>query len=343
MTRVLVADLRAQQARWAITPEAEARLRASTPNGWTVRMVSAPTSADGDGGKKPSDEVLTAVRDADAYFGFGMARPLFDSAPKLRWLHSAAAGVGSLMFPEMRDSPVIITNSAGIHAVPIAEQALAGVLALLRGVDVARELQRERKWSREPFLSPESPMREVGGLRALVLGAGGLGSALAARLTALGVECTGSRRRVEHGAPLGFRAVVGPDAWRALLPKTDILALCAPSTAQTQGMIGAAELAALPKNAIVVNVARGALLDEDALVASIRSGHLRGAVLDVFTKEPLPAESALWDLPNVIMTPHVSGVTDRFWEREMALFVNNWLAFDRGTAMRNVVDKKEGY
>ena len=105
----------------------------------------------------------------------------------------------------------------------------------------------------------------------------------------------------------------------------------------------ATELAALPRHAIVVNVARGALLDETALVAAIRSGHVRGAVLDVFAKEPLPADSPLWELPNVILTPHVSGVTDRYWEREMDLFVDNWLAYDGGTAMRNVVDQREGY
>src|SRR5215470_7326910 len=106
MPRVLVADLRAQQPLWAITPGAEERLRAATPHGWTVRMVGAPTSADGDGSKPPSDEALTAVRDAEVYFGFGMSRPLFDAAPRLHWLHSAAAGVGSLLFPEMLASPV---------------------------------------------------------------------------------------------------------------------------------------------------------------------------------------------------------------------------------------------
>ena len=343
MTRVLVADLHAQQARWAITPDAEARLRAATPGGWTVRVLGALTSADGDGSKPPSDEAMAAVRDAEAYFGFGMARPLYDAAPELKWIHTAAAGVGSLMFPAIRASGVIITNSAGVHAIPIAEQALAGILALLRGLDVAGALQRERRWSREPFLSSESPVREVGGLRALILGAGGLGQALGTRLSALGVRCTGSRRRVDRGVPEGFETVVGPDGWRALLPASDILALCAPSTSQTNGMIGAAELAALPPHAIVVNVARGALLDEAALVAALRSGHVRGAVLDVFSKEPLPAESPLWEFSNVILTPHVSGVTDRYWEREMDLFLDNWRAYDGGTAMRNVVDKSEGY
>lgn len=343
MPRVLVVDVRAQQARWAITPAAEARLREVTPAGWTVRSVSDTTISDGDGATPPSAEALEAITGAEVYFGYGIARPLFLAGTKLKWVHSAAAGVGGLLFPEMLASDCIITNSAGIHATPIAEQALAGVLALLRGVDVARELQRKRTWSRDTFLGPDSPVREVGGLRALVLGAGGLGSALGARLSALGVHCTGTRRHVEKGAPPGFEGVVGPDDWRALLPSTDILAICAPATPETRGMVGAPELDALPRGAIVVNVARGALLDEEALIARVRDGKLRGAVLDVFSKEPLPPESALWELPSVIMTPHVSGVTDRFWEREMALFEGNWMAYDQGKRMKNVVDKRAGY
>jgi phosphoglycerate dehydrogenase-like enzyme len=127
------------------------------------------------------------------------------------------------------------------------------------------------------------------------------------------------------------------------LPETDILAICAPATAETKALVGAAELDRLPKNAIVVNVARGVLLDEAALVARVKSGALRGAVLDVFEKEPLPADSPLWDLRSVILTPHVSGVTNRFWDREAELVVGNWTAYDRGERMRNVVDKKAGY
>ena len=338
-----MADLRARQSRWAVTPDAEAHLRATVPAGWTLHVVEGLTSADGDGGKTPSTEVLAAIAGAEVYFGFGLPKPLFAAAKRLKWVHSAAAGVGSMLFPEMLESEIVITNSAGVHAVPIAEQSLAGILALLRGVDIARELQRNRRWSRETFLGPESPVREVGGLRALILGAGGLGSALGARLSALGVRCTGVRRRVERGIPAGFERVVGPDDWRALLPETDIVALCAPSTPETKALVGAAELDRLPRGAIIVNVARGALLDENAMAARIRDGALRGAVLDVFSEEPLPESSPLWDLPSVIMTPHVSGVTDHFWEREMALFVENWQAYDRGKPMRNVVDPKAGY
>jgi phosphoglycerate dehydrogenase-like enzyme len=248
-----------------------------------------------------------------------------------------------MLFPEMLAAPIMITNSAGVHAVPIAEQSLAGILALLRGVDLARELQRLRLWSREAFLGNDSPVREVGGLRALILGSGGLGSALGARLSALGVHCTGVRRRPERGVPEGVERVVGPGDWHALLPESDILAICAPSTLETKQMVGAAELERLPRGAIIVNVARGALLDEVAMARRIQDGALRGAVLDVFSEEPLPESSPLWDLPSVIMTPHVAGVTDHFWEREMTLFLENWRAYDSGRPMKNVVDRKAGY
>jgi phosphoglycerate dehydrogenase-like enzyme len=343
MARLMVADVRAQHGQWAITPEAEARLSASVPAGWTLRMVKAPTVSDGDGGTPPSAESLAAIAEAEAYFGFGISKPLFEAAKKLKWVHSAAAGVGSMLFPEMKASDVILTNSAGIHAIPIAEHAVAGVLALVRGLDIAMELQRSREWKRDAFLSGTSVVREAGGLRALVIGSGGLGQALGARLSALGVRCTGVRRRVALGTPEGFERIVGPGEWKALLPETDILAICAPATAETRAMVGAAELDRLPKNAIVVNVARGALLDEAALVARVKSGALRGAVLDVFDKEPLPPESPLWDLRSVILTPHVSGVTNRFWDREAELVVGNWRAYDKGEAMRNVVDKQAGY
>jgi phosphoglycerate dehydrogenase-like enzyme len=343
MPRLFVADVRAQHGQWAITPEAEARLNAAVPAGWTLHMVKAPTVSDGDGGTPPSGESLEAIAEAEAYFGFGISKPLFAAAKKLKWVHSAAAWVGSMLYPEMLASDVILTNSAGIHAIPIAEHAVAGVLSLVRGLDIAMELQRERAWKRDAFLSGTSVVREIGGLRALIIGAGGLGRALGTRLSALGVHCTGVRRRVEQGVPAGFERIVGPTEWKALLPETDILAICAPATAETKALVGSAELDRLPKNAIVVNVARGVLLDEAALVARVKSGALRGAVLDVFAKEPLPADSPLWDLRSVILTPHVSGVTNRFWDREAELVVGNWTAYDRGERMRNVVDKKAGY
>ncbi|MDQ6828976.1 MAG: D-2-hydroxyacid dehydrogenase [Gemmatimonadota bacterium] len=347
--RVAVLDLRSNAPRWALTPEAESAIRAAAPPGWELRVVGASTVSDGDGGTPPSDEVMSAIADAELYFGFGLSPALFEAAKKLRWVHSAAAGVGGALFPAMKSSDVILTNSAGVHAVPIAEHVVGGVLFLLRGFDIAIEQQRAGVWDREKFVGEGSTVREVSDCRALIIGAGGIGSAIATRLTALGARCIGVRRRPELGAPPGFEAVTGPDAkdrrgWRARLPQTDIVVLAAPSTPSTTTLFDADALDALPRDAIIVNVSRGTLLDEDALADRLSSGKLRGAVLDVFHKEPLDPSSPLWGMPQVLITPHVSAVSHRgFWKREQELFLENWRRYLAAEPMTNVVDKHEGY
>ncbi|MEP6691234.1 MAG: D-2-hydroxyacid dehydrogenase [Gemmatimonadaceae bacterium] len=342
--RVLVVDAWANAPRWRITPDAERAIRDAAPPEWDVRVMQAPTVSDGDGGTPPSGEALAAIADAEVYVGFGISRPLFEAAGRLRWVHSAAAGVGSALFPAMRESDVILTNSAGVHAVPIAEHVLAGVLFLVRALDQMVELQRARHWDRERFAGAPSVVREMSDCRALIIGAGGLGGAIASRFTALGARCIGVRRNPARGPPAGFERVVGPDEWRALLADCDVLVLAAPATEETRALVGAAELDALPRGAIVVNVSRGTLLDEDGLAERVRRGALRGAVLDVFRVEPLPDASPLWALPSVVISPHVSGVSlNGFWRRELALFLENWRRYQRGELMQNVVDKDAGY
>ncbi|HEU4585477.1 MAG TPA: D-2-hydroxyacid dehydrogenase [Gemmatimonadaceae bacterium] len=342
--RRLVVDLSARASAWALTADGAERLRESAPPGWDLLFVGAPTSSDGDGGAAPSDEARAAVSEAEAYFGYGMARTLFMSAPGLRWIHSASAGVGGLLFTEVRDSEVIVTNSAGVHAVPMAEYMLGGILYLLKSFDVAVEHQRSGIWDKSAFTGSGSTMRELRDCRVLIVGAGGIGSALATRLTMLGARCTGVRRHPERGVPAGFERVVGPDEWHDLLPATDVLVIAAPATSETKRMVTGEVLDRLPHAAILVNVARGSLVDEGALVERLRSGRVRGAVLDVFEEEPLPASSPLWGLPSVLLTPHVSAVSPHgFWERELSLFVDNWHRYVDGREMKNVVDKEAGY
>ncbi|HKV52133.1 MAG TPA: hypothetical protein VJO52_13140, partial [Gemmatimonadaceae bacterium] len=158
MPRRLVADLNARAPAWALPPEGVAELRGAVPAGWEAVVIEAPTNSDGDGGAPPSDESRAAIGDAEVYAGFGMSRALFAEAHRLRWIHSATAGVGALLFPELRASDVIITNSAGVHATPIAEHVLAGVLFLLRGLDLAREQQRARAWDRPAFVGRATPV-----------------------------------------------------------------------------------------------------------------------------------------------------------------------------------------
>jgi len=342
--RRLVADLNATAPAWALPEEGIARLREAAPAGWEAVVVGAPTISDGDGGAPPSAEARAAMGDAEAYAGFGLSPALFAQAPRLRWVHSAAAGVGALLFPKLRASDVIVTNSAGVHATPIAEHVLAGVLVLLRGLDIARERQRAGVWDRPAFSGRDTLVREVGDCRVLILGAGGIGSAIAERLRFLGARCVGVRRHPERGVPNGFEAVLGPRNWRAALADTDILIVSAPATTETSGLVTADVLDRLPRHAIVVNIARGSLVDERALAERIASGALRGAVLDVFAREPLEAASPLWGLSSVVMTPHVSAVSPHgYWRRELELLIDNWHRFAAGQPLRNVVDRTLGY
>jgi phosphoglycerate dehydrogenase-like enzyme len=343
-TRLLVVDLAATSKNWALTPEGAKRIADEAPPGWNIHVVQAATSSDGDGPPRPSDEVVEAIRGAEVYFGFGIPRVLLLNAPNLRWVHSAAAGVGSALYPEMLASDVAFTNSAGVHAVPIAEYVVAGVLHFLRGLDYAADQQHRTEWNKTPFVRLDSVLREMDTVRALVVGTGGIGQAVGERLTALGARCTGIRRRPELGPPPGFERVAPLAALDDELPKHDVVVLAAPLTGDTGGLLDGRRLDLLPRTAIVVNVARGALLDEEALVVRLRDGRLRGAVLDVFREEPLATFSPLWQLRQVLLTPHVSPVSPgRFWPRQLDLFLDNWRRYVSGMPLKNVVNKQAGY
>src|SRR5258708_20401963 len=206
----------------------------------------------------------------------------------------------------MRRSAVVLTNSAGVHAIPIAEYVVAGILHFLRGFEVAMAQERERRWDKAFFVSTDAPLREMDSVRALIVGTGGLGGETAKRLFALGATCTGVRRRVELGPPAGFDRVIALGDIEEELPKHDVVVLAAPFTTETAGLLTARRLDLLPMNAIVVNVARGALIDDAALIDRLERGRLRGAVLDVFREEPLAATNQLWQLRRVPLTPHLS-------------------------------------
>lgn len=337
-------DLAATSKNWALTQDGERAIRAAAPPGWRVHIIRSLTSSDGDGPREPSTEAVEAIRDAEVYFGFGIPRPLFLESRQLRWVHSAAAGVGNALYPEMVASPVLLTNSAGVHAIPIAEYVVAGVLHFFRGLDVAARQQAEARWDKHFYVSDESPVREVSGARVLIVGAGGIGGEVAKRLSALGAVCVGVRRRPQLGTPDGFDRVVGPHALDAELPDADVVVLATPLTLESAGAITAERLTRLKKGAILVNVARGALVDEGALADALRRGDLRGAVLDVFRDEPLASESPLWQLRSALLTPHISPVSPgRFWPRALEVFCDNWGRYDRGEPLRNLVDKRAGY
>ena len=342
--RKLVVDLRSRTPAFRIPDAAAAALAGAAPRDWTVHVVEADTDSAGDGSKHPSEESIREIADAEVYIGWGMPPLLWQAAKRLRWMHTASAGVASLLFPEMLAGNVVLTNSAGIYGEPIAEHVLAGVLFLLKSFDVAGELQRRGEWNSKVFGTDAAPVREVSECRVLVVGAGGIGTAVARKFTALGATVTGTRRNPARGTPSGFARVAAAAALDAELPAADVLVLAAPLTPETRTLLTADRLALLPRGAIVANIGRGALIDEVALVQALRSGHLRGAALDVFAREPLASDSPLWHLPQVLHTPHVAGVSPRqFWDRLSELFLDNWTLYRAGKPLRNLVDKQAGY
>ena len=342
--RRLVVDLAATSRNWALTPEGEARLRREAPHGWAIDVVRAPTSSDGDGPQGGSGEAARLIAGAEVYFGFGITANVFGAARGLRWVHSAAAGVGTVLKSGIAETDVLLTNSAGVHGPPIGEFVVAGILHFTRGIDVAVAQQARGEWNKAFFVADDSPMREVDGSRVLIVGTGGLGGEAARRLSCLGATCIGVRRRPELGAPAGFSSVVGMAALDAELARADILVLTAPQTTDTSELMTRARLERLPPHAIIVNVSRGALLDEEALADLLEANRLRGAVLDVFRNEPLATNSRLWQLRSALVVPHVSPVSPgRFWPRALDLFLDNWRRFVSGEPLRNLVDKKAGY
>jgi phosphoglycerate dehydrogenase-like enzyme len=346
--RRLVLNLREHRPLWSIPDRAIAEIRAALPAEWEITVVEEPADGRGDGGGSDGpSEALRAVAGAEVYVGFGVPEPLFRAATegpgaRLRWAHTASAGVGSSLHPALLRSGVVLTNSAGIYAEPIADTVLAMLLHFARGLDFAVRAQARRRWWKEPWEAADAPVRELSGCVLGIVGLGGIGRAVAARSAALGMRVLATRRTATEGPP-GVEVLAGADALERLLPRADFLVVTVPLTEATRGMIGAAEIARLPPGAVVVNVSRGGVVDEGALAAALASGRLRGAGLDVFAREPLPADSPLWSLPNVLVTPHVSGTSHRFWRRQTDLIVDNLGRYLAGDPLRNVVDPDAGY
>jgi len=280
--------------------------------------------------------------EADVVLGWAVQRSNFASASRLRWIQLTAAGVGSQLFPELVDSPVVVTNARGLHAISMAEHGLGMMLALARKLHLARDAQARRHWSQDEQWNQAPPIGQLAGTTLGLVGFGAVGRALAIRARALGMRVLAVRRHPDPD-PGPADAQWGPESLAELLSRSDWVVLAAPLTDRTRGVIGRASLALMPRHAVLVNLGRGALVDEAALIESLAEGRLAGAALDVFQEEPLPEASPLWSMPQVILTPHVSGLGPRFWERTCELFAANlrrWLA---GEPLENVVDKTAGY
>jgi len=351
----VVVDLQDRRSIWGMPPWLEGRLREGLPAGSSVVLLDVPADGSGDGVARTPPEVLAAVADADVYLGYGVPADILRHGRRLRWIHSAAAGVRNSLTPEMLASPVLFTNSAGVHAPPMAESVLAMMLHFARGFDLAARAQAAGRWDSAGFYAGDAPLREFSGSTVGVVGFGGIGREVAWRAAVLGARVLGLRRggpadsevpleaSPGGGAVATARVLTGAAGLRTLLEASDYVVLAAPHTEDTDRLIDARALGHMKPSAVLVNVARGALVDEDALVRALASGRLRGAGLDVFATEPLPAGHPLWSAPGVLLTPHVSGVSRGFWAREADLITENLRRFLAGRPLVNLVDKHAGY
>jgi phosphoglycerate dehydrogenase-like enzyme len=288
--------------------------------------------------QREADGLLPEV---DVVLGWAVKPENFSRAKRLAWIQVTAASVSSLLFPALIESSVLVTNGRGLHAVSMAEHALGVMLAFARKLHLARDAQREGRWAQTDLAGGE-PFRELGGATLGLVGFGTIGRAIAERARSLGVQVLAIRRHPARD-PAPAHEQWGHDRLPELLERSDFLVLAPPLTPETRGMIGAAELRRLKRGAVLINLGRGPLVEEKALIEALEKGTLAGAALDVFDQEPLTASSPLWAMPNVILTPHISGLGPRLWERSMDLFARNLGAFREGRPLENLVDKRAGY
>ncbi|MER7899837.1 D-2-hydroxyacid dehydrogenase [Streptomyces sp. NPDC096046] len=253
-----------------------------------------------------------------------------------RWVHAASAGVDSFLFPALVDDPgVVLTNARGVYDQPTAEYVLGLILSLAKDFPGTWEHQRRREWR-------PRPSDGITGRTVLVWGTGPIGRATARLLTAVGMRVCGAGRTARPDDP-DFGTVHGPAGLHTALAEADYVVLAAPLTQDTRGMVDAPVLAAMKPGARLINVGRGGLVDEEALVDHLAAGRLAGAALDVFAQEPLPAGSPLWDMPGVVISPHTAGETTSEREALVEVFLDNLTRHIEGRPLRNVVDKRRGY
>ena len=280
--------------------------------------------------------------DAEVIFGFSLRPQQFTAARKLRWIHSPAAAVHQFMFPQLVNSDVILTNARDVHGPVVAEHVIALIFALAKQIPQAVRLQQKHIWGQELIWREHRP-RELAGATLGLIGLGSIGRAVAQHAKALGMRVIAVREHPEKESVPNVELVLPSGQLDDLLSQSDYVVLAVPVTPSTQGLLGSEQIARMKSGACLINVGRGPLIDEAALVKALRQHAIGGGALDVFEKEPLPANSPLWDLEHLLITPHTAGMTEKLWERHYTLFSENLRRYQSGEPLLAVVDKKSGY
>jgi D-2-hydroxyacid dehydrogenase (NADP+) len=314
---------------WNPPPEMAARIRERWPR---MRVVHLPNY-----------EGLDAeLPDTDIFVGFSLRPEQFSHARRLRWLHSTAAGVGQLMYPELRKSGIEVTNASGVHTIPMAEHILGMLVAMARRFPDCLRYQEQARWAQQELWDLPVRPRELHGQTLLLIGFGAVGRAVAKVVRPLGMRLWAVTRSGEGDRQLADKIVPAARLQEALTD-ADFVILAAPETPETRRMMGSAEFARMKSSAYFMNVSRGALVDEPALINALERHAIAGAALDVASQEPLPPDSPLWKLENVVITPHMSAVSDQLWTRQTDLLLTNLERWFSGEELINRVDLERGY
>lgn len=308
-----------------LSPEQQAEIQAVAPD---MRVLVTRDLAEIEAAL---DDIEIAVR--------SFPHHLLAEAPNLRWFQQWGAGADWLLrYPQVAELDFVLTNASGVHAVPISEHIMAFLLSFARGFHRAMRAQIGRTWQR----GSREAVFELAGKTMVLIGVGAIGARTALLASALGMRVLGVRRDPTIDAP-GVEVMYGGDQLLDVLPEADFVVLTVPLTDETRGMIGEPELQAMKPSAYIVNIGRGGTIQEQALIEALRQGWIAGAGLDVFEAEPLPEDSPLWAMDNVIVTGHYAGLTPRYDERAMAIFMDNLKRYRAGKPLCNIVDKRLGY
>jgi phosphoglycerate dehydrogenase-like enzyme len=281
-------------------------------------------------------EMLGHAPEAEAAHGAALGDGFLDAAPRLRWVHVRSAGVDRTMAAQLAARGITLTKGSGAFDIPISEHILAMMLAFTRGLPTFLRNQTRHEWDRRLDIV------QLAGKALGIYGMGSIGTELGRKAHALGMTVFGIALH-ERPTPDFAEALWTPDALDDMLPLVDFLAICVPLTDATRGRFGRREFALMRPTAYVFNIGRGGTIVQDDLIEALRTGAIAGAGLDVTSPEPLPTDSPLWDMPNVILTPHVSGHSDGTDQRADEIFIENIRRFAAGEPLRNVVDPHHGY
>jgi phosphoglycerate dehydrogenase-like enzyme len=282
------------------------------------------------------------IVDAEILIAWSIRPEQVSAARKLSWVHSPAAAVNQFMFPEIVNSDIVITNAREVHGPVVAEHVIALIFALAKKIPQSALLQQKHVWGQQILWDEQPRIREVAGATLGMVGLGSIGRAVVKSAKALGMRVIAVREHPEKGSE-GADRVVSPAQIDEVFRQADYIVLAAPVTASTTAVANAKRLALMKPDACLINVGRGPLVDEPALVHALVDKKIGGAALDVFPKEPLPADSPLWDVPNLLITPHTAALTDRLWERHYKLFSENMQRYLAKQTLLAVVDKRKGY